>query len=176
MTASTAASSNSGWPWWLVLINGIAALVLGFLLLISPGQTTFVLIQILGIYWLLSGILSLVMMFIDHSGWGWKLATGILGILAGIYIIQHPLWSFILVPTVLVIVLAIQGIIMGIIQLIHAFRGGGWGPGILGVISMVFGIILLFAPLAAATVLPFLLGIWGIIGGIIAIIFAFRMR
>jgi uncharacterized membrane protein HdeD (DUF308 family) len=148
----------------------------GFLLLISPGQTTLVLIQVLGIYWFLSGILSLVSMFIDHSGWGWKLATGILGILAGIYIIQHPLWSFVLVPTVLIIVLAIQGIIMGIIQLIQAFQGGGWGPGILGVLSFVFGIILLFSPMAAATVLPFVLGLWGIVGGIFAIIVAFRMR
>jgi uncharacterized membrane protein HdeD (DUF308 family) len=176
MTTVATTSSKSGWPWWLVLINGIAALIVGFLLLISPGQTTFILIQILGIYWLLSGILSLVLMFIDHSGWGWKLATGILGVLAGIYIIQHPLWSFLLVPTVAIIVLAIQGIIMGIMQLIQAFRGGGWGPGILGVLSMVFGIILLFAPLAAAAFLPFILGIWGLIGGIFAIIVAFRMR
>jgi uncharacterized membrane protein HdeD (DUF308 family) len=171
-----ATSSKSGWPWWLILINGIAALIVGFLLLISPAQTTLILIQVLGIYWFVTGILSLVFMFIDHSGWGWKLASGILGILAGIYIIQHPLWSFVLVPTVLIIVLAIQGIIMGIIHLIQAFQGGGWGPGILGVISMFFGIILLVAPLVAATFLPLVLGIWGIIGGIIAIIFAFRVR
>jgi uncharacterized membrane protein HdeD (DUF308 family) len=176
MTATVATYPSQGWPWWLILINGIAALITGFLLLAAPGQTTWLLIQILGFYWFLSGILSLVLIFIDHTGWGWKLASGILGILAGFYIIQHPLWSFFMVPTVLIIVLAIQGIIIGIIQLVQAFRGGGWGSGILGVISLIFGFILLASPMVVATVLPFLLGIGGIIGGIIAIVMAFRVR
>jgi uncharacterized membrane protein HdeD (DUF308 family) len=134
------------------------------------------LVQILGFYWFLSGILSLVFIFVDHSGWGCKLATGMLLILAGFYIIQHPWWSLVMVPTVLVIVLAIQGMIMGIIQLVQAFRGGGWGIGILGAISIFFGLILLSSPLIAAAVLPFLLGLGGIAGGIIAIFMAFQMR
>ena len=27
-------------PWWLVLVNGICALIIGILLLVSPGMTT----------------------------------------------------------------------------------------------------------------------------------------
>jgi uncharacterized membrane protein HdeD (DUF308 family) len=65
---------------------------------------------------------------------------------------------------------------MGIIQLVQAFRGGGWGIGILGVISIFFGLILLSSPLLAATILPFLLGLVGIAGGIVAIFMAFQMR
>ena len=37
-------------PWWLVLLNGLAALIIGVLLLVSPGVTTAVLVQLLGIY------------------------------------------------------------------------------------------------------------------------------
>lgn len=163
-------------PWWVVLLQGIAALIIGFFLLVSPGLTTAILIQFLGIYWFVSGIFSIVAIFIDSSGWGWKLFSGILGIIAGIIIIQNPLWSTLLVPATIVIILGIQGIIMGIIGLIQAFQGAGWGAGILGALSIIFGLILMFNPIISAAILPFVLGIFGIIGGIMAIFAAFRLK
>jgi uncharacterized membrane protein HdeD (DUF308 family) len=165
-------------PWWLVLIQGIATILIGILLLISPGMTTLILIQFLGIYWLVDGIFSLIRIFIKDSdiAWGWLLVRGILGILAGLVVIQHPLWSTLLIPTFLIIVLAIQGIIGGVIGLFQAFKGGGWGAGILGVLNIVFGIILFASPLLAATILPLVVGIFALLGGILAIIISFRLR
>lgn len=176
MTAEATTTDTRTIPWWLVLIQGIAALIVGLLLLVNPAATTLVLIQLVGIYWFVSGIFGIVSIFIDKSMWGWKLFAGILGIIAGILIIQHPLWSTLLVPTVIVIVLGIEGIIIGIVNLIQAFQGGGWGIGILGVLSILFGLFLMFNPLAAAVALPIVLGIFGIVGGIFAIIAAFRLR
>jgi uncharacterized membrane protein HdeD (DUF308 family) len=46
----------------------------------------------------------------------------------------------------------------------------------LGALSIVFGIILLANTLIAAATLPIVLGIFGIAGGILAIIMAFRIR
>jgi uncharacterized membrane protein HdeD (DUF308 family) len=178
MTTATTAEPGkvSVVPWWIILIQGIAAIVLGFFLLTSPGKTTVILVDFLGIYWLISGIFSIVSIFIDHTAWGWKLFSGILGIIAGILIVQHPLWSTILVPTVLIIVFGIEGLIIGVVNLIQAFQGGGWGIAILGVLSIIFGLILLFNPLIGALALPWVLGIFGIVGGIAAIFMAFRMR
>jgi uncharacterized membrane protein HdeD (DUF308 family) len=163
-------------PWWLVLIQGIFAVLIGLLLLISPGVTTFVLIQFLGFYWLISGIFGIVSIFIDNSLWGWKLFAGILGILAGIAIIQNPLWSTLVVPSTLVIILGVEGLIIGVVNLIQAFSGGGWGAGILGALSILFGLLLVANPLVGATTLVILLGILGLVGGISAIIYAFRVR
>jgi uncharacterized membrane protein HdeD (DUF308 family) len=163
-------------PWWLVLINGIAALILGILLLTSTGSTVFILVQFLGIYWLIAGIFQIIGIFVDSSAWGWKLFAGILGILAGILVLNHPLWSALLVPTVLVLILGIQGIIFGVLGIIQAFQGAGWGAGILGALSIIFGIVLVANPVLGAAALPWVLGIFGIVGGIAAIIAAFRMR
>ena len=163
-------------PWWLILIQGIFAVLIGLLLVISPGVTTFVLIQFLGFYWLISGIFGIVSIFIDSSLWGWKLFAGILGILAGIAIIQNPLWSTLIVPSTLVIILGVEGIIIGVVKLIQAFSGGGWGVGILGALSILFGILLVANPLVGAATLVILLGILGLVGGISAIIYAFRVR
>jgi uncharacterized membrane protein HdeD (DUF308 family) len=175
MTTSEA-MGRSTIPWWLVLIQGIAAIIIGILLLTNPAATTVVIIQVIGIYWLITGIFEIVAIFIDRSGWGWKLFSGIIGILAGIVIIQHPWWSAILVPTTLVLVMGIFGVIIGTINLIQAFRGGGLGIGILGAVSILIGLWLAFNPLAGALALPFVVGIFAIAGGISALIAAFRMR
>ncbi|WP_126551337.1 DUF308 domain-containing protein [Dictyobacter kobayashii] len=115
-------------PWWMVMMEGVALVIVGLLLLVSPSTTTLVLVRILGWFWLIGGILSIVSIFIDNTQWGWKLAIGVLGLLAGLVVIQHPLWSAIMIPTLIVICLAVQALIVGAIELIQGFSGGGVGP------------------------------------------------
>ena len=176
MTATTMENTNRQVPWWVVLLQGIFAIILGILFLTAPGMSLVITIQFLGIYWFISGIFSIVSIFIDRTSWGWKLFSGVLGIIAGVLILQHPLWSTILLPTTLVFVLGIQGIIIGVIALIQAFQGGGWGAGILGALSILFGLVLMANPLVGAAMLPWILGGVGLVGGVIAIIQAFRMK
>ena len=163
-------------PWWVVLLEGIAAIIIGVLLVTNTAQATLILIQLLGIWWFIKGIFQIISIFINSEMWGWKLFAGIIGILAGILIIQHPLWSTRVVLSVTVIILGIQGLIVGIINLIQAFKGAGWGIGILGVLSIIFGVILLANLWVATLVLPWVFGILAIVGGIFALILAFRLR
>ncbi|MEA3335944.1 MAG: HdeD family acid-resistance protein [Chloroflexota bacterium] len=175
-TASVPVQEKSRTPWWLILIEGIALIILGILFLTNTAATTVIFIQVLGIYWLIRGILYIVAMFLDHTAWGWKLFAGVLGIIAGIVVLNHPIWSPFVVGSVLVIILAIQAIIVGIIGLIQAFQGAGWGAGILGAVSIVIGAWLLFNVGAATFALPWVVGILAIVGGIFAIIMAFRVK
>lgn len=163
-------------PWWLVLLQGIAGVIIGILLLLQPVPSTILLVQLLGIYWLVGGIFEIVSIFVDNTQWGWKLFSGIIGIVAGIVIIQHPVWSALLVPGTLVILLGVFGLIIGVINIIQAFQGGGWGIGLLGVVSIIFGLLLLADPLAATLTVPFVFGAFALIGGISAIVAAFRLR
>lgn len=164
-------------PWWLVLLEGIAAVIIGILLLTSPGIPLFALVQITGFFWLIGGIFRIVSIFVDSSSWGWKLLGGIIGILAGLVVLQHPVWSTLLLPAVYVIILGIQGIILGGASLVMAFRGGGWGTGVLGVLSIILGVVLLLNPLfIGIAVLPFVLGAFALVGGILAVVAAFMMR
>jgi len=176
MATATMESDGRLVPWWVVLIEGIAAIIIGILLLVSPAVTTIVLIQFLGIYWFIVGIIDIVRIFMDSSMWGWKLFSGLIGILAGIAIIQYPLWATLLVPTTLVWVFGFFGIIIGVIGLIQAFQGAGWGAGILGVLSVLFGLLLITNAFVASLTLPFIFGILAGVGGVAALVMAFRMR
>jgi uncharacterized membrane protein HdeD (DUF308 family) len=168
--SSTAGLTRAGIPWWLILLQGIAALVLGFLLLTDPEITTVVLVQFLGVYWFIDGIFMLVGIFINRTGWGWKLFGGIVGILAGLIILRHPLWAALFVPTTVAVLIGIAGILMGVAQLVAAVRGGGFGVGLLGAPSALFGLLILFNPFGVALSLPFVFGILGIVVGILTIL------
>jgi uncharacterized membrane protein HdeD (DUF308 family) len=170
------AFGESKLPWWFLLIEGIVAIIVGILLLMNPYKMSVLLVQVLAIYWLIKGIVSIVSIFIDHSAWGWKLFIGIVGIIAGYVLIKHPIGGTAVAAQAFVIVLGIQGIIIGIVELVQAFQGGGWGVGILGALTTIIGIWLLSNAWASARVLPWVLGILAIIAGIVAIIYAARFK
>lgn len=175
-TAQTNQVEDTRIPWWLVLIQGISAIFLGILLLFRPTATTLLLVQFLGIYWLISGFFSLISLIWDRSEWGWKLFSGILGILAGLMIIQNPLWSTLLVPATLAWMLGFIGIFIGILQIFQAFRGAGWGAGILGVLSILLGLLLITRPVFTGLALAWILAGLLLVGGILAIFAAFASR
>lgn len=180
MTTTTAESAFStqkrALPWWLTLIQGIALVVLGFLLLANPAKTSVVVVQALGLYWLITGIMSLVGIFIDHSAWGWKLIAGILGVIAGLVVLNHPLWSPLVIGATISIILGFQGIIIGIMNIILGVQGGGLGVLLLGVVSIIIGVILLANVWVTTLSLPWVLGVFALVGGIGAIFAAFKQR
>ena len=61
-------------------------------------------------------------------------------------------------------------------MLFQAFRGAGWGVGILGLLSIIIGLLVLANPLVSAALLILLIAVLAIIGGIAAIFMAFRFR
>src|SRR6266571_5999319 len=104
-------------PWWLGLLGGIAAIIIGFLFLSSPAVTMTIILQFLGFYWLFTGVLDLVSLFVDRTEWVWKVVSGILGIIAGFIVIENPLWSAVLIPATLIMMLGIGGLIIGVSQI-----------------------------------------------------------
>jgi uncharacterized membrane protein HdeD (DUF308 family) len=168
-------SGRIGAPWWIALIDGIALTIVGALLVAAPSLAIFAMIRFLGIYWLVDGILKIVSVFLDRSGWLWKVAGGLLGIVAGLAVLEHPLASALLVPAVIVLYVGMTGIVLGVIEVFMAIRGAGWATGILGAVNMVVGLIVLLNPLAAAPALAFMIGVLALAGGIATIIFALTM-
>ncbi len=169
-------------PWWLTLIAGIFAVIIGAVLLWSPAKTKvdtwFLLISLLGLYWLVTGILDLVGLFSDRTAWGWKLFMGIISIAAGFYILMYPIASGLALPRIFVLVLGLWGLLQGIIMLIMAFRGGGWAAGILGALAIIFGIILVanYSVPGAGLAMIWAAAVMALIGGIVMVFQAFRGR
>ena len=163
-------------PWGLVLVEGIVVALLGLILLVAPGASLVFLVRLLGIYLLIAGIFRFVGIFLDSSSWGWKLAAAILCLIAGLAILSNPLWSTTVASTWLVILVGFLAMLQGVAGLIVALQGGGWGMGALSVLGILFGLFLVINPLIGVATLTLILAIVMLIGGVGAVIQAFRMR
>jgi uncharacterized membrane protein HdeD (DUF308 family) len=166
--------------WWSLLVRGIAAIVFGFLALFWPDRVLDTLITILGIFVLVVGI-AFTVSAVAHrdSGRHWlrHLIPGIIGIFVGIVTIAWPEAATVL----LIYLIALWALIHGIGEIHAAIRlrrdiAGEWVPLIIGVASIIIGVILILHPLMAGAMLMWLVGLVMVILGILWIIMAFRAR
>ena len=176
VTRSTVGVEVLTTPWWVVLLEGIIAIIAGLFLLYEPVTTTILLIQILGIFWLAGGIVSVIGALVFPENLWWKLLSGILSIIAGIVILTYPIYSSLIVLTLFVVFIGAWVIVTGAVRLAWALKGGGWGTGILGILTIILGLLLLTNSLAGVLVLPWIFGFFLIIGGIGSVIWGIRMR
>jgi uncharacterized membrane protein HdeD (DUF308 family) len=143
-------------------------------------MTLFVLIQIVAIYyWLVTGIISIASIFVDSRMWFLKLLVGLLGIAAGIIVNQHPMWSGLLVPSALTLILGIIGIGIGVLHLVRVFKGAAGiplGAAALGVLNLGLGILILMIPLLPTLILIYAIATLMVLMGILTIVAAFMAR
>ena len=163
--------------WWVFLLEGIAALIFAALLLTNPAATLLALAVFLGFYLLFVGVLELVRVFVDRSQpWYWSLIVGILGIVAGIVVLNHPALTALALPTTVVVYLGVVSLIMGVAGIVGGFAGGGIGSFILGIMSLIIGVLLLGSPLTTALAVPFMFGILLLVEGVALVVYAFRVK
>jgi uncharacterized membrane protein HdeD (DUF308 family) len=162
--------------WWVVFVQGIAAVILGLFLLARPAITVLVLVQFIGVWWLLTGVLALVHLFWDRAQWGAKIAMGVLGILAGLAVIGEPMFGALVIGTFYVIWIGVMGLLIGVLDLYKAFSGHGWGAGVLGVLSILIALVLIASPVSAALALPLVLGALAIVFGAASIVGAIQLK
>ena len=131
------------------------------------SRTLVALTTFLGFYWLITGVLALVRVFTDRAvPWIWSLLVGVVGVASGILVLKHPLLAPVTAPTVLVRILGVDGLIMGVSDIIGDFTGGGIGSFILGSINVVVGLLLLSSSVTAALAVPLVFGVLLLVQGI----------
>ena len=170
--------------WWVPLLQGVAALIIGLLLFARPGATLVALTMFLGAYWLVGGLFDIVGAVSRRDSdkhWALALVSGILGVVVGFFLLGQPILGAIATSLVLVSLLAIGAILSGIFDIVWGVRvrneiqGEGWII-LLGVLSVLLGLMLLASPLLSAAALVQFAAILAVVGGIALIITAFRLR
>jgi uncharacterized membrane protein HdeD (DUF308 family)/predicted flap endonuclease-1-like 5' DNA nuclease len=158
-------------PRWLSIVLGIASIIFGWLFLTNPGTTLLAIAILLGLYFLVIGIMSIIGIFTGTPGSKlWKLVGGILAIIAGVLLLLHPIVGSIATGVTFNFLVAFFAILTGIALLIDGFQGGGCLAVILGILGIILGILVLFNPLSGVAALPVVMGIMAIAAGIMAIL------
>ena len=164
--------------WWVVALRGLAAIVFGILAFVWPGITLTVLILFFGAYAIVDGVLALYAAFRSRGQHVWaSVLEGILGIAAGLIAFFWPG----ITALALLIVIAVWAILTGVMEVIaavelrHVIRNE-WFLILSGLLSVVFGILLLVQPAAGALALVWLIGLYAVIFGIGMLALAWRLR
>ena len=168
--------------WWLILLRGVVLIILGIYALLRPGMTLVAFTQVLGAFLLIDGIIAVVA---GVMGWtesqGWTIARGVLGLLVGLFVLGHPVLVGAMTATIVIMVIAIQSIVGGVMEIVVAVRErkqieGEWLLILSGGLSVVFGAILFIAPFASSLVLIRILGAFAIVFGVSLCVVSFRVR
>jgi len=128
--------------WWVLLSWGLLLVIIGMLFLMKPGITTRAFVTSLGAFWLVLGIFFLVGLTVDRTNWGWKTVLAVLNVIAGIVVLLYPIVSTDLLLKFLLIFVGVWAcfIVCAYIYLTIIIKDAGYR--ILGIISIVFGLLL----------------------------------
>jgi uncharacterized membrane protein HdeD (DUF308 family) len=165
--------------WWLILLRGVCAVIFGLLTLIWPGLSLFTLIILYGVFALFDGGLAIgaAIMGDTPAPRRWLALVGVFGIAAGAVTL---LWPGI---TGLVLLFFIAGwaIAAGVLEIVGAIKlrkeiENEWLLIASGLLSVLFGIIILMFPGAGALGLAFAIGMFAMVYGVLLVGFALRLR
>jgi uncharacterized membrane protein HdeD (DUF308 family) len=166
--------------WWLVLLEGLVSVALGVYALTRPSSTLVVLIVVWGLFTLVNGVIEVVRSLggahVGHRAWGWQLAAGLVGIVAGLLILRWPHIGALFV----LFLVAIWAIVTGIVNIVHAIADReavphAWLVALGGVVSVLFGIVMFVWPGVGLLTLVYLVGIYAIVFGGITCVTAFGL-
>jgi uncharacterized membrane protein HdeD (DUF308 family) len=175
--ARTAPLHDLARRWWALAIRGVAALLFALLTLLKPGITLAFLVLLFGVYALADGVFNLVAAFRSARHHWALLLEGIVSIVAGILAFLLPG----LTTLALLYLIACWAIFTGILEIVTGFRlrkvvANEWAAILLGIASLLFGILILFAPGPAALAIVVWIGAYAMVFGIIMLVLAFRLR
>jgi uncharacterized membrane protein HdeD (DUF308 family) len=166
--------------WWVFLVRGILAILFGIIALAAPGIALLAFIYVFAAYAILDGIAAIVVSIQERSflrTWWVLLLEGIADIIFGILAFAWPGVT----ALVLLFLVAIWALVTGVLEISSAFVGPGsagqrWGLGLAGLLSIIFGIILIVHPGAGLLAVLWLVGFFAIVFGVSLILYAFQVR
>jgi uncharacterized membrane protein HdeD (DUF308 family) len=169
----------SRWGW--VVFRGVLAILFGLVAFAEPTTVGFALVLTFAVYAFASGIAALVSAArgarARQPRWGTVLLEGLLYIVAGAVAVLWPGST----AVAFLLVIAFWAIFSGVLEIASAVRlrhfiEHEWALGLAGVVSILFGALMLFRPLAGALAVVWWLGAYAVVFGALMVTVGFRLR
>jgi uncharacterized membrane protein HdeD (DUF308 family) len=166
--------------WWIIALRGLAAIVLGLTALVWPNMALTVLVLLFGAYVFVDGIFSLVAA-VQHRQtypqWWIVLLEGLVGILIGLIAAVWPR----ITALALLYLIAGWAIMTGLLEIFGAILlrreiEGEWLLALAGVLSIIFGLVLVLWPNPGLVAIVWLIGAYALVSGMLLLTLAFRLR
>ncbi|HVI30394.1 HdeD family acid-resistance protein [Hansschlegelia sp.] len=165
--------------WWAMALRGVLAIVVGLIALAAPGVALLSFALMFAAYLIadgLFGVAGAIWAAQKHERWGLLLAEGALNLVIGVVAAFFPLAAVV----AFALLAAFWALATGALLLASAFAltpaHGRWWMILSGVVSILFGVALLIAPLIGAVVLTWWFAGYALAFGAFLLVLAFRLR
>ena len=165
--------------WWAIGLRGVLAIAFGLIALFLPGATMLSLVIVFAIYAFVDGVFGIVSAArAAQAGqrWGLLVFEGLINIAVAVIAV---LWPGITVVA-FVLLVAVWAILTGALELAAAFwlgtEDGRWWLVVGGLVSLVYGALLVIAPMIGAVVLTWWLGAYALIFGVSLVVLALKLK
>jgi uncharacterized membrane protein HdeD (DUF308 family) len=161
--------------WWLILVRGLAAIAFGIVCLVWPAIGLLALVFLWGIYALVDGVGAII--WGAGSRWWSMVLVGIVSVAGGLIALFWPG----ITALALLYLIAAWAIVRGVTEIAAAVRlrqqiENEWTLALGGAISILFGVLIALYPGVGALSVVWLIGIFAIIFGIVAVGLSLRLR
>ena len=149
--------------WWMYLIRGILFIIVAVLIFRNPLASLISLTAVIGFLTILAGAIFIagsITVRKIYDKWGWTLALGILDVLLGGALLFYPA----LTAPALVILIGVWTVAIGLMESGLSFGlkklrfKRWWTLLIMGLLSILFGEIIIFKPLVGALSVTIFMG------------------
>jgi uncharacterized membrane protein HdeD (DUF308 family) len=166
------------WKW--IALRGVAGVIFGVLTFINPAISLASLVLVFGAYALADGVFTVIAAITNRRGerhWVAVLFGGIAGIAIGLLTFLMPGVT----TLVLLYFIAAWAIVTGGAEIATAIRlrkviTGEWLLILAGVLSVLFGVVLILFPGAGALTVVLWIGAYALVFGIMMIALSLRLR
>ncbi len=172
--------ANLARNWWVLALRGVLGILFGIGAFVWPGATLAALLLVFGAYVFVDGIFAVIAgvgMRRQLSLWWLVVLEGLAGIILGVLTFRSPDTT----ALVLLSFIAAWSIVTGAFEIATAVRirkliENEWLMILSGVVSIIFGILLIAQPGAGALSIVWLIGAYALIFGILTLMLSFRLR
>jgi uncharacterized membrane protein HdeD (DUF308 family) len=165
--------------WWVFLVGGLASVIFGILAFMQPGIALLVLSIFFAAAVLVDGASNIVgaVQHREKDGWWIMLLIGLLGVVAGGYALLNPPVSMM----AFIFLVAFEAILLGVFLLMLGYKvrkatSREWILYATGVLSILFGILVIMNPAAGSRSVVYLIAGWALVIGALKVLFAFKVK
>jgi uncharacterized membrane protein HdeD (DUF308 family) len=176
---SNAMSAALARNWWLIALRGALAILFGIVAILLPGPTLAALVLLFAAYMVVDGVLAIVAAVRAarrHERWGWLIFEGIVDLAAAVIAFLFPVATIF----AFVLLMGAWAIVSGVVLWAAAFRltlaHGRWLMAFGGIVSVIWGFLLILWPAIGALALTLWIGAYALIFGVALLVLAFRLR
>lgn len=163
--------------WWALVLRGVLAVLFGIMAFAWPGLTLAVLVLMIGAWLVVDGIFTAVHALRAEEGRWRHFIYAAVGLAAGLYILFYPGLG----TLALLYVIAFWSIFKGVLEITMAIRlrreiAHEWLLGLAGLLSVLFGALLVLLPVTGALAVAWIIGVYALIFGACLIALGLKLR